>query len=132
VASSTCQTCNQTTLVLPQYDGSKPSFTFGESTTLQPTTRTANLSYADGSGVVGLVVSDTVGLGTYTVPNQTFVLATQETVDFGVAGILGLAFPALSRTGSNPWWLNALDQFEQPEMSFFFTEWVSHLSIYTS
>jgi cathepsin D len=67
-------------------------------------------------------VKDTIGLGDYKVQNQTFILATNESVDFGVAGIMGLAFPVLSRTSSTPWWLNALDQFEEPEMSFFFTE----------
>jgi hypothetical protein len=42
--------------------------------------------------------------------------------EFDVAGLMGLAFPSLASSNGTPWWLNALDQFESPEFSFYFAE----------
>lgn len=61
--------------------------------------------------------------GQFNVPQQKFILATQQNSNFGSAGLLGLAFASLAQSGGNPWWLNALSQFEQPEMSFYLAEY---------
>ena len=141
VQSSTCRTCNQS-LIQPYFDGSQSSFDGSRSSSFEQLAAQVSLSYADGSVISGGVARDTVSLGknhsrlpcapqltrpgSYTVPNQTFILATSAQLNLGVAGIIGLAFPALARTNATPWWLNALDQFAEPEISFFLTQWTDH------
>lgn len=62
VASSACQSCNQS-VVMPYIDGSRPSFNSAQSSTFRATNHIANLSYADGSSSLGTIVSDTLTLG---------------------------------------------------------------------
>jgi cathepsin D len=78
--------------------------------------------YGDGTAIAGIVAKDTVTIGGFTVPNQVFITAETETGEFDVAGLMGLAFPSLASSNGTPWWLNALDQFESPEFSFYFAE----------
>ncbi|KIM21632.1 hypothetical protein M408DRAFT_333341 [Serendipita vermifera MAFF 305830] len=122
VQSSTCRTCNLS-LVQPYFDDSQSSFDASRSTSFTQLATQVQLSYADGSVVSGGVARDKITLGSFTVPNQTFILATSAQLSLGVAGIIGLGFPALARTNADPWWLNALDQFTEPEISIFLTQW---------
>ncbi|CAG7851455.1 SubName: Full=Related to aspartic peptidase A1-Laccaria bicolor {ECO:0000313/EMBL:CCA73596.1} [Serendipita indica DSM 11827] len=122
VASKTCLTCNTTT-VQPYYDNSSSTFDSSTSSTFSATSDVATVSYGDGSAVRGIVSSDTVSLGSFTAPNQTFILVTAQNEDFSVAGLMGLGFPRLSQSGGTPWWLNVLSEFEQPEMSFYMAQW---------
>lgn len=65
--------------------------------------RTWQLSYGDGSGVLGYTAVDAVHLGNVTQPQQLIGLVSEETPEFAsdeyLDGIFGLAFPPLSYTG---------------------------------
>ncbi|PVG04924.1 acid protease [Serendipita vermifera] len=128
VQSSTCRSCNLS-IVQPYLDGSEASFDASRSSSFVGTNEQVHLRYVDGSELLGTVASDTVTIGQFSVPNQTFVLATAQSGQFSSAGLLGLAWQPLARTGENPWWLNALDQFDQPEMSFYFAQWTDQRGV---
>jgi len=68
------------------------------------------------------VTNARVDSGQFTVQQQSFILATQQNSNFGTAGLIGLAWESIAQSGGAPWWFNALSQFEQPEMSFYFAE----------
>jgi hypothetical protein len=152
-----CSPCDNP-LVQPQYDGSLGGFNSSRSSTfIGPTdSEKGNLTYSDGSWASGFYVKDTVKLGEYyydhvffrlltlhgsialtgefSVNNQLFLLATSVSDDqWNISGLLGLSWPHLNDTYSDGdiWWLAALGQFEQPEMSFFFTECVSAVALLT-
>ncbi|KAG8830178.1 hypothetical protein FRC17_005270 [Serendipita sp. 399] len=124
VASSTCRTCNQT-LVQPYIDGSVDSFDYSQSSSFSADDSASSVSvqYGDGSAIRGVVAQDTVSLGSFTSTNQTFILALAQNEDFGVAGLMGLGWPSLSQSRGTPWWLEVIDEFEEPEMSFYFSQW---------
>ncbi|KAG9032898.1 hypothetical protein FS842_004024 [Serendipita sp. 407] len=124
VASSTCTSCNQT-LVQPYYDGSSNSFDYSRSTSFssQQAGPAVVVQYGDGSAIRGYVAQDTVSLGSFTASNQTFILAVAQNADFGIAGLMGLGWPSLAQSRGTPWWLNVIDEFEEPEMSFYFSQW---------
>jgi Eukaryotic aspartyl protease len=151
VQSATCATCNLS-IVEPFYDGTKNAFDSTRSSTYQTSRSQVEVDYGDGSALLGTISTDVVSLGTsldhsfilssklnvpilpvanrlsflgqFNVPQQTFLLATQENSNFGIAGLIGLAWPPLAQSRGTPWWLNALSQFQQPEMSFYLAEYV--------
>ncbi|KAF7301759.1 Peptidase A1 domain-containing protein [Mycena indigotica] len=101
----------------PTFDPSKSS-SFS-----QTSNRPIQINYGSGS-VQGLVASDTVAMGPYSVQKQTFVTTermTQGLVDGDVSGLIGLAFTALAETQAVPFWLALINNNElsAPEMSFF-------------
>lgn len=59
-----------------------------------------NISYGDGSSASGNVYTDTVKIGTVSIPNQAVELAEKLSSQFssgeGSDGLLGLAWPALN------------------------------------
>lgn len=124
VPVATCRTCN-TTQVQPEFDGSEDTFDSSRSSTFQAGSTQASVPYGDGTEISGAVAKDTVSIAGYTVQNQVFITAEEETGEFDVAGLMGLAFPSLASSNSTPWWLNAIDQFAAPEFSFYLADWAS-------
>ncbi|KAJ8695945.1 hypothetical protein PTI98_005851 [Pleurotus ostreatus] len=119
VADSSCQTCDPTT---PLFSLSRSSSIQGGGTSGQRVT----IRYGSGE-VAGSVAQDTVAMGPFTFPQQTFLAVDQTSnglLDGSVSGILGLAFSAISSTRSTPFWLNLLNNggtansLTAPEMSF--------------
>ncbi|KAK7023139.1 peptidase A1 domain-containing protein [Favolaschia claudopus] len=113
VLDSTCSQCSNA----PLFDSSKSS-TF----TQQQTTKPTIISYGSGS-VEGFIGTDTVTMGSFTVPSQTFL--TVEALDQGliegsVSGLIGLAFQGLAETASPPFWqaLATGNKLSTPEMAF--------------
>lgn len=80
-----------------RFDGSKSS------TYEEMGNKTWQLSYGDGSSVLGYTAIDTVHLGNVTQPQQLIGLVSMETPEFAsdkyLDGIFGLAFPPLAYTG---------------------------------
>ena len=56
--------------------------------------------------------------GGFSVPNQTFIYVNGQTGTQGGPGLMGMGWAANTVTNSTPWWMNAIDQFENPEFSF--------------
>lgn len=121
VPTATCTTCNLSE-VQPIFDNSQAAFLFNRSSTFSATTRPANITYGDQTAIGGIVATDVVSLGSSSFPQQTFIAAESETGVFNVAGLMGLAWTTLARSGGTPWWLNVLGQFESPEFSFSLAE----------
>ncbi|KAG6905912.1 hypothetical protein DXG01_016968 [Tephrocybe rancida] len=115
VADSSCASCSRIT---PAFDGTK-------STTLNLSPSGTNIKYGSGE-VSGQIGTDTVSLGTFTVPQQTFLAVSDLTsglLDGSVSGIMGLAFSAIASTQATPFWqtLTNTGKFDSPEMSFWMT-----------
>ncbi len=137
VQSTTCRSCNLS-LAEPFLDNTKNGFDSTASSSYQATRGSVQLSYGDGSALVGNAATEVVTLGAFyalhdsvtksqtvgqfTVQQQSFILATQQNSNFGTAGLIGLAWESIAQSGGAPWWFNALSQFQQPEMSFYFAE----------
>ena len=84
--------------------GTHKRFDSTKSTTFKDMgTKTWQLSYGDGSSVIGYTGVDAVHLGNVTQPQQLIGLVRQETPEFAsdqyLDGIFGLAFPPLAYTG---------------------------------
>ncbi|KAK6357698.1 Type I transmembrane sorting receptor [Orbilia javanica] len=79
---------------------------------------TWSITYADGSGASGTVVTDSVKIGGITVAKQSVELATTISTqfeDFEGDGLLGLAFGSLNQvspTQQKTWFENALPQLK--------------------
>ena len=72
-----------------------------------------SILYGDGSSVSGPVYTDTVSVAGVTDNNQYFSPVTTLSASFGDEvddGILGMAYPALSEFGQNPYFNNAKAQ----------------------
>jgi hypothetical protein len=108
--------------VQPIFDNSQAAFLYNRSSTYHVTTQEATVPYGDGTAVTGFVASDVVSMGDFTSTQQTFIAAESETGTFNVAGLMGLAWTSLASSGGTPWWLNVLNQFESPEISFYLAE----------
>ncbi|KAJ8507992.1 hypothetical protein ONZ45_g9695 [Pleurotus djamor] len=124
VADTACTTCDSTT----------PLFNPGQSSSMRGGTsgtagggQRVTIRYGSGA-VAGAVSQDTVSMGPFSFPGQTFLAVDQTTsglLDGSVSGILGLAFGAISSTRSTPFWMNLLNnqdsanRLAQPEMSFY-------------
>lgn len=94
VSDSTCPYANC---------GAKRRYTFSKSTTAVNTGNTRTSSFADGTVSTGFVYKDKVRSGNVEVASQTFLSATSlsSTVQFLPSdGIMGLAYTALSATGT--------------------------------
>jgi Eukaryotic aspartyl protease len=93
-----------------------------QSPTFQPLPNaTFKTSFVEGSGASGPVGLDTVTIGGVSIPSQAFGLATQISQRFShdtpFGGLLGLAFPSLSKMQPQkltPWFWNAVESLEQP------------------
>ena len=119
VTSKNCTTCTQGN---PSFDKTASStFQAVQNSTGQPVT--AEITY--GSGVVsGNVVKDTVAMGDFQVPSQSWLLV--ERTSGGILtsfndGIMGLAFKAAGF--ATPFWqsLTERNKLAIPEMSFWLT-----------
>ncbi|VDC07576.1 unnamed protein product [Peniophora sp. CBMAI 1063] len=100
-------------------------FDVSQSSSLSTSSIPIQLDYNSGNAS-GILLQDTVTLGSYTVPDQIFtgVTQVQTGVTFGLeAGFLGLAFGAIAVSGATPFWqalINAGD-LSAPEMAFYLT-----------
>jgi cathepsin D len=116
--SQNCPTC---TTGSPIFDTSKSSTFKGTPTS---SSSNAEISIGYGSGAVqGTLGSDTVTMGGFTVPSQTFLSVdamTSGLVDAPVSGLMGLAFDSLASTQATPFWqaVTNNNQLSAPEMSF--------------
>ncbi|KAG8975298.1 hypothetical protein FRB90_009557, partial [Tulasnella sp. 427] len=83
---------------------------------------TFNTSFGDGSSASGLLVADTVTIGTLSVLNQPFAVITDSAGNFDGpnSGLMGLAFESLAQTKAMPWFFNLADQGELESNIFSF------------
>ncbi|KAF8990499.1 aspartic peptidase domain-containing protein [Cyathus striatus] len=124
VADTTCNYCSTNT---PLFDSSKSS-TFKKQTTGANSAET-QIQYGIGQ-VSGVIASDTVSMGGFTIPNQTFLAVDEVSEDLlngSVSGIMGLAFSSIASTEATPFWqaLSDGNQLSAPEMSFWLTRFVN-------
>ncbi|KAH8107704.1 aspartyl protease [Cristinia sonorae] len=118
VPSTGCAGCDSET---PTFDPSKSS------SVKQVATGGGDITIRYGSGEVsGTIIQETVSMGGFVNTAQTMLLATTLSdglINGATAGIMGLAFPALTSTRSTPFWvvLANAGQLASEEMSFFFT-----------
>ncbi|KAG9046884.1 hypothetical protein FS837_003469 [Tulasnella sp. UAMH 9824] len=89
-----------------------PFFDPTNSTTFVNTNQPFEASFSDNSTASGFISTDTVAIGSLSVPNQAFGLINQaaENYDGPNAGLIGLAFPAIARTQATPWFINLANQ----------------------
>ncbi|KAG8977772.1 Type I transmembrane sorting receptor, partial [Tulasnella sp. 427] len=68
--------------------------------------------YGDGSFASGYISTDTVSLGSLSVPNQTFILVDEASPGFAGpnTGVIGLAFQPIATTAAKPWFIGLADQ----------------------
>ncbi|KAI0356590.1 protease [Trametes cingulata] len=110
VPSSSCDKCG----LHQTYD---PSL----SSTAASRNGTFEIEYGDGSSASGPIFTDTVTVGGKNVTGQYFSAVMSESSEFTsdpVDGLLGLAFPAISNLGENPFFLNAFAQKRLPHNMF--------------
>ncbi|CCA76595.1 related to aspartic protease [Serendipita indica DSM 11827] len=77
-----------------------------------------------GEFISGILGSDVVQMGQFQVASQVFGLATsvRNTILAGnSSGIMGLGFRPSVITGAHPWWQQASNGWDAPQMSFYFT-----------
>ncbi|VDC07595.1 unnamed protein product [Peniophora sp. CBMAI 1063] len=120
--ASTCDNC----------PAGSPEFNISQSSTLNDTSQSINLTYGAG-GVSGILVQDTVTLGSYTIANQTFTAVTDfhpNPISGSTGGVLGLAFVDASFSKATPFWQALFNAglINQPEMSFYFTRFKDSVS----
>lgn len=99
------------------------------SSSLQQSSTPFSIQYGSGT-VGGMIASDTVSMGGFTVQNQVMGLVNQTTgvlLSGQTAGLLGLAFKFLANTQSTPFWeaLVAGGQWTEPLMSFWMTRYTN-------
>ncbi|KAH9988466.1 aspartic peptidase domain-containing protein [Russula compacta] len=114
-ASNTCQGCPSGT----------PELNPSSSSSLQLGKNRVSLAYGSGSAD-GVLATDNVSMGPYTVNQQGFVLvdtASQGLTDSELSGIMGLAFQGIANSGVLPFWQSLLNnnQLSNPEFSVFIT-----------
>uniref|UniRef100_A0A8H7XMX3 Peptidase A1 domain-containing protein n=1 Tax=Psilocybe cubensis TaxID=181762 RepID=A0A8H7XMX3_PSICU len=126
VADTTCQECSSLTGDCEPCDSRTPLFDASKSSTFVTPSGSAigsKVPIRYGSGeVLGSLSSDSVTMGGFTIPSQTFLSVSSLTpglVDGSISGIMGLAFATIASTRSTPFW-QALgpDQLSSPELSF--------------
>ncbi|KAG8911400.1 hypothetical protein FRC00_006567, partial [Tulasnella sp. 408] len=105
--------------VIVPMNGCKNCFGSGfdptQSTSFINTNQPIETSFSDGSNVStvnGFISTDTVSIGSLSVPNQSFAGINQATVKIlgPNAGSIGLAFPTIAKTQANPWFINLANQ----------------------
>jgi len=112
VAGNQCQGC-----------GTAQSFNPSSSSSAQTTQQPIDLQYGSGEAQ-GLLTSDTVSMGGFTVSKQQFVTAQQVSqglLQGDLSGLLGLGFNTIAQTQATPF-VQALaqgTQLKSQEMSFF-------------
>ncbi|KAJ7692709.1 aspartic peptidase domain-containing protein [Mycena rosella] len=119
VSGKTCSGCPS---LGTSYDATRSSTSVNKSTT------STKFSYNDGAGAVmeGFVLTDTINVGSLSVPNSEFVQVTDitdEEIDAlpsVVSGVLGLAFAGTNETTALPFWkaVIAAGGSSAPEMGF--------------
>ncbi|KAJ7596647.1 acid protease [Mycena floridula] len=90
---------------------SKTKYKSSSSSTATKKTGTFKIQYGDGSTVSGPVYSDTVAVAGIKATKQIFSPVTTLSSSFAsdpIDGILGLAFPAISNLGQNPFFNTAI------------------------
>ncbi|KAG9039170.1 hypothetical protein FS837_001031 [Tulasnella sp. UAMH 9824] len=89
-------------------------FNTAQSSTYQASSQPFDIQYGDGSQAIGTLASDTVTVANLTVPNQVFAAITQQSQDFSAggafSGLMGMAFPSLSKSQSNPFFFNLVQE----------------------
>ncbi|PPQ78252.1 hypothetical protein CVT25_011711 [Psilocybe cyanescens] len=126
VADTECQECSTTTRECQQCDSTMPLFDASKSSSFASPAGNAvgsqvTISYGSGS-VIGSLSTDSVTMGGFTIPSQTFLSVSTLTpglVDGAISGIMGLAFSSIASTHATPFW-QALgsDQLSAPELGF--------------
>jgi len=102
---------------------SKSRYTATSSTTSSKKSGTFEIEYGDGSSVSGPIYTDTVTVAGIKATGQFFSPVTTLSSAFNgdpIDGILGLAFPALSNLGENPFFNTASAQGTASENLFAF------------
>jgi len=106
-------------------DSGTPLFDATQSSSFQASTSAVEIQYGSGA-VKGTLGSDTVTMGGFTIPSQTFLTVDQLTsglLDDPVSGIMGLAFSTIASTRAIPFWqaLANGNQLSTQEMGFWLT-----------
>ncbi|KAI9001242.1 protease [Trametes punicea] len=112
IPASSCETC-----------GSQDKYNPSASSTSTKENGTFQIEYGDGSSASGPVYTDTVAVGGIKAMKQYFSAVSTESSEFvhdPTDGILGLAFPAISNLGQNPFFVNAFAQNQVVENVFAF------------
>ncbi|KAF8329360.1 aspartic peptidase domain-containing protein [Cantharellus anzutake] len=116
LASTLCNSASCTSV--PRFD---PTNSSSSKNLSQP----FSIVYGSGS-VAGSLYQDTVQMAGFSVPKQTFALATAISsgiVNAPVSGILGLAYKGLASSGATPFWQALVEggAWDQPLMTFTLT-----------
>ncbi|KZT22897.1 aspartic protease [Neolentinus lepideus HHB14362 ss-1] len=102
---------------------SKNKYKASSSSTSSKKSGSFEIQYGDGSTVSGPVYTDTVTVAGITAKNQYFSPVTTLSSSFAsdpIDGILGLAYPAISNLGENPFFNTAYSQSAVPSDVFAF------------
>ncbi|PPQ90543.1 hypothetical protein CVT25_015857 [Psilocybe cyanescens] len=128
VPVSPCLQCDQNSARCRRCDSSMPLFQSSNSSSFQASNSlNPDVEIQYGSGAVsGSLASDSVTMGGFTIPSQTFLTVTKLTTDLldgTVSGIMGLAFSAIANTHATPFWqaVSNAGQLSSPELSFWLT-----------
>ncbi|KAI0663088.1 protease [Cubamyces menziesii] len=114
IPSSSCNTCQGAGKAL--YDASKSSTSALKDGTFE-------IEYGDGSSTSGPIYTDTVTVGGVKATQQYFSAVTSESPEFvgdPADGILGLALPAISNLGQDPFFVTAFKQKHAAQNEFAF------------
>lgn len=106
----------------------KRLFNPSKSSTYKNTGQTFQIQYGDGSTAVGSIATDTVAVAGLAVPQQSIGLADHQNDNFGFDqfdGVLGMAFPSDSATGTTPYFFNlvANKKVDQPVYGLYLPPW---------
>ncbi|RDX53186.1 protease [Lentinus brumalis] len=113
IPSSSCSHCAS----------SKSKYHNSASSTGAKKSGTFEIRYADGSNATGPIYTDTVTVGGVKATGQYFAAVTSESPNFAqdpIDGVLGLAFPSISRLRQNPFFVTASAQKSVNDAAFAF------------
>ncbi|OCH83935.1 acid protease [Obba rivulosa] len=112
VPSSSCRSCS-----------GKRTYNPSSSSTSQKESGTFEIEYGDGSTASGPIYTDTVTMAGVEATGQYLSAVTSESSEFSedpADGLIGLAFPAISNLGHNPFFVTATNQGSVSEGVFAF------------
>ncbi|KAI0650082.1 acid protease [Trametes meyenii] len=112
VPSSACKDCQ-----------SKNRYNSASSSTSREVPGKFNIEYGDGSSSSGPIYTDTVTVGGIKATGQYLAAVTTESSEFEedpINGLMGMAFPALSNLGQDPFFVTASKQKHVPQNVFGF------------